>query len=142
LRTRALRLLARREHSRREMERKLAAPDRDPAQVAAVLDELEARGWLSEQRLAEQAIAAAHGRYGPGRVLHALRAKGVSEAVLEQTAAILKAQELDEARALWQKRFGRPAQNLRETARQARFLEGRGFSAAIVRSVLRADPGD
>ena len=119
----------------------------DPAQDGAAIlvsdirgmkDELEAKGWLSEERLAEQALAAARGRYGPQRVLYALREKGVSDTVLERAASALKGQELEQARAVWAKRFGRPPADARERAKQARFLEGRGFSTAVIRRVLRA----
>ncbi len=142
LRARALRLLARREHSRLELTNKLAGPDTDPAELAQLLDELEQRGWLSEQRLAEQQVARARGRYGARRVLSDLCSKGVAEPVLEQTAALLKGTELDEARAVWRKRFGQASADSqastspRERARQARFLHGRGFSAEVIRRVV------
>lgn len=144
LRARALRLLARREHSRLELTNKLAGPDTDPVELAGLLDELERRGWLSEQRLAEQQVARARGRYGTRRVLSDLRSKGVAEEVLEQTAARLKGSELEEARAVWRKRFGQAAGRAqdsadpRERARQARFLHGRGFSAEVIRRVIGA----
>lgn len=134
LRARALRLLARREHSREELRRKLAADD--TMQVEALLDELQQAGWLSEQRLAEQMVGAARDRYGPRRVLQRLREKGVSGEALEQAAAGLKAQEFDSARSLWRKRFGRPPATLQEKARQARFLTGRGFSPAVIQQLL------
>jgi regulatory protein len=137
-----LRLLARREHSRAELERKLPSGPGEAPELGALLDELEARGWLSEERLAEQAVAGARGRYGPRRVLYALRNKGVSDAVLKRAESALKAQEFEQARAVWSKRFDRAARDVRERAKQARFLEGRGFSAAVIRRVLRANQDD
>ena len=76
----------------------------------------------------------------------------VADEVLEQTAALLKGTELDEARAVWRKRFGktstdpqastdpRASTNARERARQARFLQGRGFSAEVIRRVVGSEP--
>jgi regulatory protein len=142
LRVRALRLLAGREHSRDELKRKLSGEDVEDGAVDALLDELQSKGWLSDQRLAEQAITSARGRYGPRRVLDRLRSKGVDEDELERAAAGLKREELDNARAVWAKRFGQPATNLQEKARQARFLAGRGFSSDVIRQVLGGLPED
>ena len=58
LRSRALSLLARREHSRAELERKLADHVAEGEDVASILDELAAKGWLSDARYAEQASRA------------------------------------------------------------------------------------
>lgn len=129
-------MLARREHSRQELARKLDATDTDPDELARVLDELERRGWLSEKRLAEQHVARAKGRFGALRVLADLRGKGVDKDTLNAAAAELKRTELEDARALWRKRFGVPASDLRARARQVRFLRGRGFSAEVVHAVV------
>ena len=124
------------------MTSKLNGADTDPAELAALLDELEQRGWLSEQRLAEQHVARARGRYGAGRVLRDLSNKGVAAEILEQTAAVLKRSELEQARAVWRKRFGVPAADAKERARQWRFLHGRGFSAEVIRQVVGGEWGD
>jgi regulatory protein len=139
LRVRALRLLARREHSRLEIERKLAGGDTDPSELATLLDDFERRGWLSEQRVAEQQVARARGRFGARRVLNDLKEKGVSAEARVRAAADLKRTELDNAREVWRKRFGQPPADLKDKARQARFLAGRGFSAEVIRAVLGGD---
>ena len=136
LRARALRLLARREHSREELRRKLRGEDAEPDLVEWVLDELQNAGWLSERRLAEQLVGAARARYGARHVLRRLREKGVTGEALEQAASSLEAQDLDSARALWRKRFGNAPATLPEKAKQARFLAGRGFSAEVISRVL------
>jgi len=136
LRARALRMLARREHSRDELRRKLGGEEPDASTVEVLLDELEQAGWLSERRLAEQLVGAARDRYGSRRVLQKLREKGVAGEAIEQAAASLALQDLDSARALWRKRFGRPPASLQEKARQARFLAGRGFSGEVIGRVL------
>jgi regulatory protein len=137
LRARVLRLLARREHSREELRRKLSGAGVDLAELGTLLDEFEQRGWLSEQRLAEQVVAGARGRYGSRRVLDQLRQKGVTGGPLEQATQVLKAQELESARAVWRKRFGRLPADIAERAKQRRFLEGRGFAPEVVRLVLK-----
>jgi len=136
LRARALRLLARREHSREELRQKLRTGDAEAQAIETLLDELQEAGWLSEQRLAEQMVGAARDRYGSRRVLQRLRQKGVAGDILERAASSLKAQELDSARALWRKRFGQAPANLQEKAKQSRFLAGRGFSSDVIGQLL------
>jgi regulatory protein len=136
LRARALRMLARRDHSREEIRRRLTTDETDGAQIEALLDELESSGWLSEQRMAEQMVRQAQGRYGSRQVLDRLRSKGVGGEPLAHAADALKAQELDSARVVWRKRFGRLPGTLQEKAKQARFLAGRGFSSEVIARVL------
>jgi regulatory protein len=127
-------LLARREHSRHELARKLGPAD--PDAVAALLDELQARGWLSEQRLAEQLLHAAAGRFGARKVMQQLAQRGVSQEVVAQARRRALENELESARAVWLRRFGKVPGNLRERARQTRFLEQRGFEPEVIHKVL------
>lgn len=142
LRARVLRMLARREHSREEIRRRLLADDVDPAHLDALLDEFERIGWLSERRLADHLVAQAEGRYGSRHVLDRLRALGVSGEPLAQAACALQARDLQSARAVWRKRYGRPPADLREKGRQARFLAGRGFPPDVIARVLGGDADD
>jgi regulatory protein len=129
LRSRALSFLARREHSRAELARKLAPHLGECDDVAALLDELAAKGWLSDARFAEQAIRSKARRFGPRKLAYDLRAKGVDD---EAIAAGLRAAGRDGVSSIehvWKSRFrARPADE-REKARHARFLMGRGFAA-------------
>jgi regulatory protein len=127
-------LLARREHSRQELARKLGPAD--PDAVTVLLDELQARGWLSEQRLVDQLLHAAAGRFGTRKVMQQLAQKGVSQEVVAQARIRARENELESARGAWRKRFGRPPVSLRERARQTRFLEQRGFDPEVIRQVL------
>ena len=136
LRERALGLLSRREHSRLELRRKLAAHTEDGAELETLLDDFEKRGWLSAQRFVEQVVHARSGRYGSRHVVHELREKGVAEELIEQALPGLKERELETARAVWAKKFDAPPADARERARQMRFLQGRGFGLDIVFRVL------
>lgn len=138
LRSRALRLLARREHSRRELQRKLLPLAADPDEIERLLDELAARGWLAERRVAEQLIHARRGRFGAGRIRQELLAKGVAEEVVEAALPELKAGELEAARAVWQRKFKAAPSNAKERARQVRFMQGRGFSMETIMKVMRS----
>lgn len=138
LKGRALRLLAQREHSRAELTRKLAPHAETPEALACVLDELTAKGFISEARVAASVLHRRAPRLGSARVLQELRAKGLSAEALHEAAETLRATELARAQAVWQKKFGTPAADAAGRARQARFLAARGFSADVVRRVLRA----
>ena len=111
----------------------------DPDALTALLDELQARGWLSEQRVADQLLRAATGRFGVRKVMQQLTQKGVSQDVMAQARERVRENELDSARAVWLKRFGKAPASLRERARQARFLEQRGFEPEVIRKVLSVD---
>jgi len=137
LRARALRLLARREHSRAELARKLSAHAEDPAEVERVLDELEARGWLSERRVVEQMVYARRARFGARRIERDLLAKGVSAEAISAALPELKAGELEAARAVWARKFDRLPRTAAERARQARFLQGRGFDFEVILKIIK-----
>ena len=128
LKARAMRLLARREHSREELRRKLVPKLVEGDDLDAVLDDLAARGWLSDARYAEQSIRAKSRRYGPLKLAHALRAKGVDDDAIE--AAFRKAGEdgVSNLESIWKTRFKALPTDDRERARQVRFLQGRGFA--------------
>jgi regulatory protein len=142
LRERALAMLARREHTRAEMMRKLSPHSESAEQVAQLLDSLVARGWLSEARFAESRANTLARKFGSRKIEHDLRSRGVSAEVVEQTVERSLAQELDNCRAAWQRRFGVLPQDAAERGRQMRFLAGRGFSAEAVRQVLKAGDTD
>jgi len=130
-------MLARREHSREELKRKLGGAETVPGELEALIDEFERQGWLSEHRLADQAVVFARGRYGSRRVLDQLGQKGVTGEPLARATDALKAQELESAQAVWRKRFGRPAADFAEKAKQARFLAARGFAPEVIQQVLK-----
>lgn len=142
LRERALSMLARREHTRAEMMRKLSPYAESPEQVEQLLDALAARGWLSEARFAESRANTLARKFGSRKIEYDLRSRGVSAEVVEQTVERALAQELARCRAAWQKKFGVLPQGAAERGRQMRFLAGRGFSAEAVRQVLKTEDDD
>ena len=142
LRDRALAMLARREHTRAEMARKLSVHCEYPEQIEQLLDALVARGWLSEARFAESRANALARKFGSRKIEYDLMSRGVSAEVVERTVEQARAQELGNCRAAWQRKFGALPQDAAERGRQMRFLAGRGFSAEAVRQVLKAGDAD
>jgi regulatory protein len=151
LRARALQYLARREYSRAELRGKLlphvqADDDFEQAfdssghvNLDALLDDFTARGWLSDARAATQLVHAKRSRFGTQRITHELREKGISESLISEALPQLKETELEAAREVWKKKFGTAPQDEKEKAKQARFLQSRGFSMDAIFKVLRFD---
>lgn len=136
LKGRALRLLSTREHSRAELERKLAAHEEEPGTLAKALDELQARGFISDQRVIESVVHRRSANLGALRVRQELQAKGLDREAVSQAVAELQASELDRARAVWQKKFGEAPGDASARAKQMRFLAARGFGADTIRRVV------
>ena len=136
LKNRALRLLTLREHSRPELERKLAVHEEQAGQLALVLDDLEAKGFISEQRVVASVVYRRSGKLGAKRVGQELQHKGISQEAVKEAVAELQTTELDRARAVWLKKFGQTATTPKEKAKQLRFLISRGFSTSVLYEVL------
>lgn len=187
LKAKALQLLATRDHSRAEMERKLAQwlqqqarqaqeraaarghfqTDSRPAErdfddsplpqelpcvesgdadakadshteIARVLDDMTARGYLSEERAAQSLVHRRAGRMGDARLAQELRQRGLDATVIDATLAGLRAADDEPARAwaVWQRKFGSLPSSPQERARQTRFLASRGFRHDTIRQVL------
>ena len=141
LRERALRLLARREHSRAELAGKLrtyASPQED---VEALLEDLSRRRLLSDERYAESRAHALSRKYGAARIAHELRAKGLDKELAEQASGAARATEVDRAREVWRRKFRVAPRTREERAKQMRFLQSRGFSFDAIRAVV-GGPGE
>ena len=136
LKGRALRLLAQREHSRAELERKLAKYEEEPGTLAQALDELAARDFISEPRVVQSVLHQRAGRLGALRLRQELQQKGIGAEAIAGAMEQLKGTELERAREVWRRRFGEPPADVTERARQTRFLLARGFSGEVVRRVL------
>lgn len=135
---RALRLLAGREYSRQELERKLAAGAPEPGELERALDELQAKGFLDEQRVVDSLVHRRGARLGAGRIRQELQAKGIDAEKVAVAVASLNATEFERARDVWRRKFGELPVDAAQRAKQGRFLAARGFSGEVVRRVLNA----
>lgn len=147
LKARALRLLAQREHSRAELMRKLAPHADDEALLVAALDDLQAKGFINEERVAESVLHRRAARLGATRMRSELQAKGLSVAVVNDAVQQLRHTERDRAQAVWAKKFGHAPADAKARAQQMRFLAARGFAPDAIREVvprvaLRYDASD
>ena len=150
LHERALAYLARRDHTALELKRKLLrlasgqenAPGDETkeaerqAEVDALIADFEKRGWLNEARYAEQVANAKRAKLGSLRIAHDLREKGVSEQLVMQTLAELQGDELTHAVEVHRKKYKSLPASREEWAKQARFLQSRGFGFDVIKQVL------
>ena len=137
LKGRALRLLSQREQSRFELERKLRPHETEPGELAKALDDLQAKGFINEQRVLESVIFRRAPRLGAMRVRQELQAKGLAPEAVAQAVADLQSSEVERAREIWRKKFGEPAEDAQGRAKQMRFLASRGFGGETVRRVVQ-----
>ena len=132
----ALQLLSLREHSRKELERKLAAYEETPGELAQALDFLQAKGFIDEQRVVESVVNRRAAKLGASRVRQELLAKGLPTEAVALAVDQLRSTELERGREVWRKKFGAPPADASERAKQVRFLLTRGFGAEVVRRLV------
>lgn len=139
LKQRAIALLARREYARAELAARLIATGAQRDEVDALLEELARLGYLSDERFAGALVRRMSGQRAPRAIAAELRERGVAkEVAIAALAAAGPIDELEAARALWQRRFGKAPSDEREKARQLRFLVARGYPLSIAWRVLRS----
>ncbi|MGE5625682.1 MAG: regulatory protein RecX [Bacillota bacterium] len=141
VRAKALALLARREHGARELEAKLLERGYESTAVLAVLSSLQGEKLLSDERFVQEFVATRARRgSGPLKIREELRGRGVTGELVEQALAGLKAGAAGSAEAARRKRFGTALpKDMQERARQARFLQQRGFAMEDIRKALKGD---
>jgi len=139
LKVRALRYLARREHSRAELARKLAPYAESAQALAALLDELAGRKQLSDERYAETRAHWLARKYGAAKIRADLKAHGIADAIAERVSS---EGEDERARAILARKYRQPATTREEKARRARFLQSRGFSFETIHRALALRDGD
>jgi regulatory protein len=107
-------------------------------QITAILEDFKKRGWLSDARFTEQMVHARKAKFGSAKVANELREKGVADDLIANAIEKLKETELDNALAIWRKKYQAGPQNREEWAKQARFLQSRGFGFDLIKKVLNS----
>jgi regulatory protein len=137
LKGRALRLLSGREHSRAELERKLGPHEAEAGELRRVLDELQAKGFIDHERVAQSVVHRRAPKLGAARIRQELQGKGLDAELVTEALASLRSTELQRAREVWRRRFEALPADAAERGKQARFLAARGFDGEVIRRVLR-----
>ena len=139
LRARALRLLARREHSRSELARKLSRYAQSPEALDVLLLDLEKRKQLSDERFAAERARRLSRKYGAARIRQDLKSRGVDPELIGRVST---AGDLERARAILERKFRAAATTREQRAKRMRFLQSRGFSFDVIRSLLSSRDAD
>ena len=134
----AVNLLAARDHSRRELRRKLARHVSDEAVLDDVMADLEQQGLISDRRFAENYVdQRCRKGFGPLRIRAELAERGVDSRVVADCLDVDESVWCDLLADAAQRKFGpEPVVDRREIARQGRFLEQRGFPVGLIRQYL------
>ena len=136
LKGRALRLLSLREHSRTELERKLGRFEEEEGTLTKALDELQAKGFISEARVIESVLHRRAGKLGAARIKQELQSKGLDAEAVRDAVTGLQDTENTRAQEVWRRKFGAAPTDAKETMRQMRFLATRGFATDVIRRVV------
>lgn len=142
LKARAVGLLSRREHSRAELQRKLA-PHADSQQALdKLLDDLAQASWQSDERFTQGWVHRKASAHGAAKIVQDLKLQGIPAEAIAAVQAELKESELSRAQAVWSRKYSRTGNPLSQSeyAKQGRFLASRGFSTEVIRRVLK-NPG-
>jgi len=140
---RALGLLSRREHSRKELNRKLTSRGLDAGEVQAAVDRLAGEGWQDDSRFAESLVRNRAGSgYGPLRIRAELSTHGLDGDAIARAMGTFEGDWTENARDLVRRRFGASMDDLAQRRKAADFLIRRGFDGSSVRAATRLDLDD
>ena len=137
-RNQAIRLLSRREHSRKELQHKLYGKGFEDGLVSDLLDALEKERLLSDARYAEAYIFSRSQKgYGPQRIQRELGERGVDEGMVSRLLSDMDVDWMEIAVRVRKKKFGSGVPDRWEDkARQIRFLQYRGFTQEQINRAL------
>jgi regulatory protein len=142
LRQRALEYLSKREYSAVELAQKLKAYASETDDIAALIADFKTRGWLSDARYTEQMVHARQAKFGVARVANELREKGIDDSLVAEAVAKLQVNEVERAGEIWRKKFKAAPATREEWAKQARFLQSRGFTFDVIKNILNRHAED
>ncbi|MGQ3089299.1 MAG: recombination regulator RecX [Methylophilus sp.] len=142
LRQRALEYLSKREYAAAELAQKLKGYASDSDDIDALIADFKTRGWLSDARYTEQMLHARQAKFGAARVANELREKGVDDALVAEAVAVLQVNEAERASEVWRKKFKASPTTREDWAKQARFLQSRGFTFDVIKKILNRHAED
>ena len=140
LKKRALYYLGKRDYSRVELGRKILAYSEsleiNKADLELVLDELEEKDWLSDDRFSEQFVLSRKRKFGARKIAHELKLRGVNESIISRVLRDIKDDEFLLAKKIWEKKFNQIPITIDEKSKQIRFMQSRGIEVAIIHQIL------
>ena len=140
LKKRALYYLGKRDYSRVELGRKILTDSESlkisKADLELILNELEEKDWLSDDRFSEQFVLSKKRKFGARKIAHELKLRGVSESIISRVLSDIKDDKFLLAKKIWEKKFNQIPITIDEKAKQIRFMQSRGIEVAIIHQIL------
>ena len=140
LKKRALYYLGKRDYSRVELGRKILTYSESleisKVDLELILDELEEKDWLSDDRFSEQFVSSKKRKFGARKIAHELKLRGVSESIISRVLSDIKDDKFLLAKKIWEKKFNQIPITIDEKAKQIRFMQSRGIEVAIIHQIL------
>ena len=140
LKKRALYYLGKRDYSRVELRKKILTYSESleisNVDLELVLDELEKKDWLSDDRFTEQFVSSKKRKFGARKIAHELKLRGVDELIINRVLSNIKDDEFLLAKNIWEKKFNWIPTTIDEKAKQIRFMQSRGIEGAIIHQIL------
>lgn len=140
LKKRALYYLGKREYSRLELHKKINAfaqeLEIETRDIKAILNDLEANNWLSDQRFTEQFILSKKNKYGVEKIRYELKVRGVADTIINTELVKIKTENYSLAKKIWAKKFDGAPKSVEERNKQIRFLQGRGIDIELIHQIL------
>ena len=106
------------------------------ADLGLVLDELEEKDWLSDDRFSEQFVLSRKRKFGARKIAYELKLRGVNEFIISRVLRGIKDDEFLLAKQIWEKKFNQIPITIDEKAKQIRFMQSRGIEVAIIHQIL------
>jgi regulatory protein len=136
--------LGKRDYSRIELRNKILSYSEslgiNKVDLELVLDELENKDWLSDDRFAEQFVLSKKRKFGVRKIAHELKLRGVDELIINRVLGEIKDDEFILAKKIWEKKFNQIPITIDEKAKQIRFMQSRGIEIAIIHQILSGKP--
>ncbi|MDA9210840.1 recombination regulator RecX [Methylophilaceae bacterium] len=140
LKKRALYYLGKRDYSRVELRKKISTYSESleisKVDLELLLDELEAKDWLSDDRFSEQFVLSRKRKFGARKIAHELKLRGVDESIISRVLRDIKDDEFLLAKTIWEKKFNQIPITIDEKAKQIRFMQSRGIDVSIIHQIL------
>ena len=136
--------MGKRDYSRIELRNKILSYSEslgiNKVDLELVLDELENKDWLSDDRFAEQFVLSKKRKFGVRKIAHELKLRGVDELIINRVLGEIKDDEFILAKKIWEKKFNQIPITIDEKAKQIRFMQSRGIEIAIIHQILSGKP--
>ena len=132
--------MGKRDYSRVELGRKILTYSESlevsKADLESVLNELEEKDWLSDDRFSEQFVLSKKRKFGARKIAHELKLRGVDELIISRALRVIKDDEFLLAKKIWEKKFNQIPITIDEKAKQIRFMQSRGIEVAIINQIV------